>query len=75
MIDKIIAWCTVILNVLVVFAFTGVVGLIVAFPIMWLWNSSLSALFEVPHITFWQAWFLYLLINIFASAFHFKTES
>lgn len=32
-----------------------------AWPVMWLWNSTLPALFGLKVITYWQAWRLSLL--------------
>ena len=42
-----------------------IIGLIVAFPIMWLWNFVMPAVFGLTRITFWQAFALYALSNIF----------
>ena len=38
-------------------AFAIIVGfsLIVGFPVMWLWNWLMPALFHLPLVTFWQA--------------------
>ena len=48
-------------------AFIGIivlVGLLIGFPLMWLWNWLMVGLFGLPVIGFWQAVGLYLLSNI-----------
>lgn len=39
-------------------------GLLVGYPIMWLWNWLMPVLFDLPTIGFWQAIGLYLLSGI-----------
>lgn len=39
-------------------------GLLIGFPIMWLWNWLMPDLFGVPEIGFWEAWGLYMLSNV-----------
>ena len=51
-------------------ALTVVLGSILAFPTMWLWNWLMPALFHLPVITVWQAWGL-----LFLSALLFKPGS
>ena len=36
--------------------FLVVLGLLIALPIMWLWNWLCPVLFGLPVVTFWQAW-------------------
>lgn len=46
-----------------------IIGLIAAFPVMWLWNFVMPAVFGLTRITFWQAFALYVLSNmLFKSA-------
>lgn len=49
-----------------------IISLIAAFPIMWLWNFVMPAVFGLTRITFWQAFALYALSNIF---FKFDSRS
>lgn len=49
--------------VLLALAVYVVVALIVALPVMWLWNAILPQLFEFSKITFWQAFGLALLVR------------
>ena len=41
-----------------------ILGLIAAFPVMWLWNFVMPAVFGLTRITFWQAFALYVLSNL-----------
>lgn len=50
--------------ILVWFAMIIIIGLLIIFPIMWLWNWLVPSLFNGPEITFWQTAGLYLLINL-----------
>jgi hypothetical protein len=47
----------ILLAALVMFTF----GLLLAFPVMWLWNAFMPEVFGVPTITFWQAFGMKLL--------------
>jgi len=38
-----------------------IVGLLLGFPIMWLWNWLMPTIFELPTIDFWQALGLWAL--------------
>lgn len=40
------------------------IGLLIAFPVMWLWNYVMPDLFGLPTIVFWQAFALYTLSSI-----------
>ena len=46
-----------------------VIGVFVALPTMLLWNALVPQLFDGPHITFWQAFGMYLLLAFLFSAF------
>tara|TARA_R110002074_G_scaffold119628_2_gene252879 strand:+ start:55 stop:261 length:207 start_codon:yes stop_codon:yes gene_type:complete len=41
-------------------------GLLIAFPVMWLWNYVIPDIFGLSTIVFWQAFALYTLCNILA---------
>jgi hypothetical protein len=69
MLEKIVLAIIAALFILVTIIIVGLVGLLVAFLIVWLWNMSMPQLFGLPMITYWQAWSLYLLVMIFASLF------
>jgi len=45
-------------------ALTFGLSLLLAFPIMWLWNWLAVDLFQLPMITFWQAFGLKFLIHL-----------
>ena len=38
--------------------------LMVGYPVMWLWNFVMPAIFGLPAMTFWQAFALYFLIRL-----------
>jgi len=40
-------------------------GLVLGWLVQYLWNETLVALFDVPPITFWQAFALFILAKIF----------
>ncbi len=46
-----------------VIGFLIVLGLLIALPIMWLWNWLMPVLFGLPTITFWQSLGLFALIR------------
>jgi len=51
------------------------IGLIMAYPMMWLWNTCLvpAVTFASP-ITFWQTWGLYILTQWFFTKSTTKSE-
>ena len=53
------------LGVLVV-VILGLFGaaLILAFPVMWLWNWVIVDIFQLPEIGYWKAFGLYTLLGI-----------
>lgn len=62
--------------VFTVFIAGGIIALLVAWPLMLLWNWLLPVIFGVKVITFWQAFGLVFLTNIlFKSHFLFKSHS
>lgn len=54
---------TVSFMILLGLAVAAVVAIIVAFPVMLLWNALMPQLFELTKITFWQAFGLVLLVR------------
>lgn len=59
-----------ILTAFLTILFVGfLLGLFVAFPVMWLWNNCLvGAITGIHEITFLQAWGLYFLGNLMFKA-------
>lgn len=53
-------------TILVVIGLSVVVGLIMAFPVMWLWNFIFPPITDgvIGFINVWQAWGLNVLIGI-----------
>lgn len=42
-----------------------ILGIILAWPIQWLWNNSLVGAVDSVHlISFWQAYGIFLLVNL-----------
>lgn len=39
-------------------------ALLLAFPVMWLWNWGVVDIFQLPEIGYWQAFALYTLFSI-----------
>jgi|688.fasta_scaffold1033061_2 hypothetical protein len=39
-------------------------GLLLAFPVMWLWNWVIVDIFQLPEIGYWQAFGLYTIFGI-----------
>lgn len=52
-----------ILTFLLSIILTVVVGLLIAFPVMYLWNYVIPDVFGLSTIVFWQAFALYSLCN------------
>ena len=48
-------------TIALVILISGIVGLILAFPVMWLWNFVFGGLYT---INVWQAWALNVLMGI-----------
>lgn len=42
----------------------AIVGILIGFPLMWLWNWIMPYLFGLPEISFWMALGIALLISI-----------
>ena len=57
MIGKFItSWVTLFICVLAI-------GLLLVWPLVWMWNFVMPDLFGVPTITYWQMFHLYMLIQ------------
>ena len=54
----------ILLGIGIGFLVAAFIGLILAFPIMWIWNYLMPALFSVGQIGYWQAFWLYFLCNL-----------
>lgn len=47
----------------------GVLGFMLAWPIQWLWNNTLvNAIDGVHPISFWQAYGIFLLVNLITAS-------
>jgi len=53
-----------LIRILGLIALSFILSLLLAFPIMWLWNWLCVDLFHLPAITFWQAFGLNILIHM-----------
>jgi len=66
-VDKIISlgYSVGFLTILVILMYMGI-GLILAFPLMWLWNYALPELTNgsLANIKYWQAWALIVICSI-----------
>ncbi len=50
-------------------------SLILAFPVKWLWNSTMPELFSLSPIDWWMAWKLSLLCSFLFKSTKFTTKS
>ena len=55
---------TSITMAMVVFAMIIIVSLLLSLPVMLAWNFSVATIFDLPEITWMQAWCLGLLTNL-----------
>lgn len=53
-----------VVGTLCAFIFVALITLILALPLMWLWNAVIPQLLSLPTITYWQACGLFLLCDI-----------
>jgi hypothetical protein len=60
MFEKIIKWGAASILVIVILAFVAIIG---AIPTYFLWNWLMPDLFELPRLTFWQAWGIFWLAS------------
>lgn len=57
MIGKIVVtWLTVAI-------FVTVIGFLLVWPLVWMWNFVMPDVFGLPEITYWQMFCLYMLIQ------------
>ena len=56
------------LQIFILFIVGLICGLLLVFPIMWLWNYLMPMVFGLPKLTYWQTYGLYVLINLFVPA-------
>ena len=50
-------WCGCLLAIIIIFFLYSAI-------LMWLWNIVVVALFELPVISYWQSYGLYMVSNI-----------
>ena len=50
--------------IFVTLGITFIVSVLIAFPVMWLWNSTLPELFGFKEISLWTTWKLMLLLSL-----------
>lgn len=53
-----------IVGTLCALIFVALITLILALPLMWLWNAIIPQLLSLPTITYWQACGLFLICDI-----------
>lgn len=58
---KMVVFVMVALGAILLYA---IIGMIVAFPVMWLWNAVVPDIFHLRRITWSDAWILYMLASI-----------
>jgi hypothetical protein len=59
--ENIISWA---IGAIIISLISAALGLLVAFPVMWLWNAFFPAVFGFKAITWTQALCLYVLCSI-----------
>ena len=63
-----IIWTSFILLVIAI-----IIGVLIAFPVMWIWNALMPVIFGLKTITFWQAFGLTMLCDLlFKGEIHIK---
>lgn len=40
------------------------IGFLLVWPLVWMWNYVMPQIFGLPEITYWQMYWLYMLIQI-----------
>ncbi len=53
-----------LVTILVMVAVWAIVSVLFAYPVMWLWNWLMPAIFNLPTITWTQGWGLMLLSSL-----------
>ena len=64
-----------LLGLVIAIGILFVVGFIVAWPIVWIWNYLAPDLFGLPEIMFWQAFWLYFLCGILLRSANSSSKS
>lgn len=54
----------IILGLIAVVAIVVFIGAIVALPIMWMWNYVMPAIFGLPELGFWQAFWGTIMVKL-----------
>jgi len=49
--------------------------LLVAWPVMWLWNYVMPDIFGLQELTYWQAWAITILCSILFKSTNFNSKS
>ena len=57
---------TLLAAILIAFVYAGI--------LMWLWNAILVVLFNIPVVTYWQAFGIYIISNILFGSLKIKSE-
>ena len=58
-----------------IFAFAAAFGLLLAFPIKWCWNYTMTAIFGLQMISWGQAWCLSFLSSCLIKATQMNTNN
>ena len=53
-----------IMTVIGTLVFAICIGLLLVWPLVWMWNFVMPDIFGLPEITYWQMFWLYCLIQI-----------
>jgi len=51
-----------------------IIGLLIAFPIKWCWNYAVVYVWDLPVITWGQAYCMYLLTNLMIKSYLINTK-
>lgn len=65
----------VIVGLLGAVALGAAISAISALVITWAWNAVIPAIFGLPHISFWQAFALMVLVNGLRQAVHVANKN
>lgn len=52
----------------------ALLGILLAFPVMWTWNATMPYLFSLPTITWGKAWCLVFLANMLLKSSNTNTS-
>jgi len=62
---------TIVVTILGTISLIFLISLVLALPVMWLWNSTLPELFGFKEIAWWTSWKLCMLVS-FMTPFRFR---